>query len=86
MEKVMSLEGPVLKMDGQLVLMIPLLAGGYELVECASGISEVQGQFLKIVIPQWLADALRIKAGDLICVHNTDGKFHICPSNPRLVH
>jgi hypothetical protein len=86
MEEVMSLEGPVLKVNGQLVLMIPLSAGGYDLVECSRGISEVQGDFLKIVIPEWLAVMLRIEEGDLICVHNTDGKFHISPSNPRLVH
>lgn len=86
MEEVQSLEGLVLKVNGQLVLMIPLLAGGYDLIECSRGISEVQGEFLKIVIPGWLAGMLRIKEGDLICVHNTDGEFRISPANPRLVH
>ena len=86
MKEVLSLEGAVLKVNGQLVLMIPLLSGGYDLIECSRGISEVEGEFLKIVIPEWLAGMLRIEAGDLVCVHNTDGKFHISPSNPRLVH
>jgi hypothetical protein len=86
MEEVMSLEGPVLKINGELVLIIPLSAGGYELVECSRGISELQGEFLKIVIPEWLAGVLRIEKGDLVCVNNTDGKFHIMPSNPRPVH
>jgi hypothetical protein len=86
MEKVMSLEGPVLKVDGELVLMIPLSEGGDELVECSRGISEVQGKYLKIVIQEWLAGMLRIEEGDLVCVHNTDGKFHINASNPRPVH
>ena len=86
MEEVLSLEGLVLKVNGQLVLMIPLLSGGYGLIECSRSISEVQGEFLKIVIPEWLAGMLGIKEGDLICVHNTDGKFHISTSNPRLVH
>jgi len=86
MEGVMSLEGPVLKINGELVLIIPLAAGGDALVESSRGISEVQGGFLKIVIPEWLAGMLRIEEGDLVCVHNTDGKFHINASNPRPVH
>jgi len=86
MDEVMSLEGPVLKVNGELMLLIPLEDGGSELVECSRGISEVQGNFLKIVIPEWLAGMLRIEERDLVCVHNTDGKFHIAPSNPRPVH
>jgi hypothetical protein len=86
MEKVMSLEGPVLKINGELVLIIPLSARGDELVECSRGISEVQGDFLKIVIPEWLAGMLRVEEGDLVCVQNTDGKFDIGPSNARPVH
>lgn len=86
MEDVLSLEGPVLKINGELVLMIPLSAGGDELVDCSRGISELEGEFLKIVIPEWLAGMLRIEEGDLVCVSNTDGKFHILASNPRAVH
>ena len=86
MEEVMSLEGPVLKINGELVLIIPLSSGGDELMACSKGISEVEGEYLKIVIPEWLAGILRIEEGDLICVDNTDGKFHICASNPRQVH
>jgi hypothetical protein len=86
MEKVMPLEGPVLKINGELVLIIPLSFGSDELVECSRGISEVQGEFLKIVIPEWLAGMLRIEEGDLVCVEDADGKFHITPSNPRRVH
>lgn len=86
MGEVMSLEGPVFKVNGELMLLIPLDAGGSELVECSRGISEIQGEFLKIVIPEWLAGMLRIEEGDLVCVHNTDGKFHIQASSPRPVH
>jgi len=82
----MSLEGQVLKVKGEWMLLIPLIEGGSELVECSRGISEVQGEFLKIVIPEWLAGMLRIEEGDLLCVHNTDGKFHINASHPRLVN
>jgi hypothetical protein len=86
MEEVMSLEGPVLKIDGKLVLIIPLSAGGADLMQSSRGISEVQGEFLKIVIPEWLAGMLRIEEGDLVCVEDADGKFHITPSSPRPVH
>ena len=84
--EVTSLEGPVIKKDGQLMLLIPLSDGGEELVECSRGISEVVDGYLKIVIQEWLAGMLRIEEGDLVCVHNADGKFHIQPSNPRPVH
>ena len=39
MKEVMSLEGPVLKVNGELTLLIPLEAGDYELIECSRGIS-----------------------------------------------
>jgi len=86
MEEVMSLEGPVLKVNGELVLIIPLSAGGDDLVECSRGVSEVQGEFLKIVIPEWLAAVLRIEEGDLVCVLKAGGLFRIGPSDPRQVH
>jgi hypothetical protein len=86
MEDVMLLEGTVMKVNGELVLFVPLSCGGDELVACSRGISEVQGDFLKIVIPEWLAGLLRIEEGDLVCVHNGDGTFHIGPSNPRRVN
>ena len=76
MENVMSLEGRVLKVMGELMLLIPLADGGSEMVESSRGISEVQGEFLKIVIPEWLAGVLRIEEGDLVCVQS-DGKLHI---------
>jgi hypothetical protein len=82
----MSLEGAVFKVKGELMLLIPLAEGGSELVDCSRGISEVQGEFLKIVIPEWLAGMLRIEEGDLVCVHNADGKFHVHASPPRLVN
>jgi hypothetical protein len=86
MEEVTSLEGPVLKVNGELVLFIPLNAGGHVLLECSRGVAEVQGDFLKISIPEWLAGLLRIEEGDSVCVHNSGGTFHIGPSTPRPVH
>ena len=86
MKEVTSLEGPVVKMNGELALLIPLEAGGTELIECSRGISEVVGECLKIVIPEWLAGTLRVEEGDMVCVHNSAGKFHIQAATPRLVH
>jgi hypothetical protein len=53
------------KIDGKLILRIPLEAGGSELLECSRGISEVEGDYLKILIPEWLAGVLRIDEGSL---------------------
>jgi len=79
MEEVTSLQGPVLKVNGELMLLIPLECGGSELVECSRGIGEVQGEYLKIVIPEWLAGLLRIDEGDLISVNNCGGKLTFWP-------
>jgi hypothetical protein len=87
MEKeAMSLKGPVLKVDGQLMLLVPLDSGGAELVECSPGISGLAGNFLKIVIPEWLAGVLRVEEGDLVCVSNGEDEFHIQASRARPVH
>jgi hypothetical protein len=86
MDEVMSLEGPVLKVNGELVLFIPLSAGGDELIELSRGISEVEGEFLRINIPAWLAAVLRIEEGDLVCLHKAGGLLRIGPSEPRQVH
>jgi len=81
----MSWEGLVVEVNGELMLLISL-DGGSELMECSRGISEVQGEYLKIVIPEWLAGMLRIEEGDLVSVGNADGQFHIQTRSPRLVH
>lgn len=80
-----SLLGPVEKIDGKLVLRIPLEAGGDQFVECSSGISEVKDGFLIVEIKEWLAGMLRIEAGDFVSVRNANGKFNITPVNPRPV-
>jgi hypothetical protein len=84
-ENVMSLEGRVLKVMGELMLLIPLAEGGSEMVESSRGISEIQGEFLKIVIPEWLAGMLRIEEGDLVCVQS-DGKLQIRALHPGTVN
>jgi hypothetical protein len=86
MNEELELEGPVLKVNGELMLLIPLEAGGTELVESSRGISEVQGEFLKVIIPEWLADVLRIEEGDLVRVQKSNGKLNIHPREARLVN
>jgi len=81
-DDVISLQGPVEKLDGKLVLRIPLDAGGNEFIQCSRGISEIEGDFLKITIPEWLSGVLRIEAGSLVSVDNRDGKCDIQPINP----
>jgi len=83
MDDVFSLQGPVEKVDGKLTLMIPLEAGGNQFIECSRGISEIQREFLKIIIPEWLAGMLRIEEGDLVSIDNGNGKLSITPVNPR---
>jgi hypothetical protein len=80
-----SLQGPVEKVDGNLVLRIPLAAGGEEFVECSRGVSEIKDGYLVIEIKEWLAGVLRIEPGDLVSVNNADGKLNITPVNPRPV-
>jgi hypothetical protein len=81
-DDVISLQGPVEKLDGKLVLRIPLDAGGNELIQCSRGISEFEGDFLKITISEWLSGVLPIEAGSLVSVDNRDGKCNIQPINP----
>ena len=83
MDEVRSLQGPIEKIDGKLVLRIPLEAGGDQFIDCTRGISEKDEQYLNIVIPEWLADKLRIAEGDLVSVDNANSKFNFHPVNPR---
>jgi hypothetical protein len=82
-DDVSSLQGPVERSDGKLVLRIPLEAGGSQFIECSRGISEIEEGYLKIVIPEWLAGMLRIEEGTLVSVDNANGKFDIHPVNPK---
>jgi DNA-directed RNA polymerase subunit RPC12/RpoP len=85
-DSVTSLEGSVEKIDGKLTLRIPLDAGGNHFVRCTRGISNIEGDCLKIVIQEWLAGMLRIEDGDLVVIDNANGKFNIRPVNPRSIH
>jgi hypothetical protein len=61
--EVVSLEGPVEIVDGELAILMPLDAGRAVLAPLAKGIGEIDGEFLKVVIQPWLAERLRIWSG-----------------------
>ncbi len=75
--EVTSLTGPVEKVDGKLMLRIPLGTGGDQFIECARGISEVDGAYINVTIPDWLAAKLGITEGSVVSVDNENGKFNI---------
>jgi len=85
-DEVTSLQGPVEEVDGKLALRIPLEAGGNQLIACSRGISEVKGEYLEIIIPEWLTGMLRIEKGDMVYVDNENGKFNIRPVKARPLH
>ncbi len=78
-DDITSLQGPVEEINGKLMLRIPLDVAGDRLREASRGISEIDGEFLCVVIPHWLADDLRLTAGSLVSVDNRNGKFNIHP-------
>ncbi len=78
-EGVTSLEGPVESIDGELTLRIPLAAGGARLKRCARSISYVDGDFLNIIIPGWLADKINISDGSIVGVGRAAQKVDQSP-------
>ena len=79
MDELVALQGPVEVLDGQLVLRIPLGAGGDTLAAVAKGISRVEAEDLIVMLPAWLALKLGIVEGSLVAVDNQNGKFNITP-------
>ena len=77
LENFVCLRQRVQRVHGSLALLIPLAGVGGVFLECTRGIAAVQGEFLKVIIPDWLATKLRIKEGSHVMVDNREGKFHI---------
>jgi hypothetical protein len=86
MAEPMSVQGPVLKVNGELMLLIPLEDGGADRVEASRSVSEVQGSYLKVAIPEWIAGLLRIEEGDLVSVSSEDGDLPVEPGPVAPVH
>ena len=80
MEEIISIEGPVELVEGQLMLRIPLSVGGDKLAPLAKGIGEKDNENLNVIIKPWLAEKLRIGEGSLVIVDNKNGKFTITRS------
>ena len=80
MPDVISIEGPVELIDGDLMIRIPRSAGGEQLAPYARGIGQIEGDYLCVIIQPWLAEQLRIGEGSLVVVDNENGKFTITRS------
>ena len=75
--KKISIRGPLESVDGKMVLLIPLEAGGRDLAPFTKGIGGVSDGYLKIEIRPWLAEKLDVHVGSLVDVDNIEGKFQI---------
>ncbi len=78
------LEGPVVKLDEQLVLLIPINIGGAAVTDSSRCFAALQDEHLTVVLPEWLVTLLRLEEGDRISVLNSGGRFNIRPVNPRV--
>ena len=77
MDELVSLQGPVERIDGQLTLRIPRDVGGDALYQVATKISSLDEECLNVVIPDWLAAKLGIVDGSIVAVDNRNHKFNI---------
>jgi hypothetical protein len=75
-----SITGPVELIFGKLVLRIPLSPGGAQLAPLTRTIGAIDGDYLWVMIPDWLAEKLRIGAGSLVTVDNYNSKVTITRS------
>jgi hypothetical protein len=74
-----SVHGPVERVGDELILRIPLSVGGEQLAPLATKIARIDGDFLVVGIPRWLADKLQVDEGSVVDVDNANGKFNIRP-------
>ena len=73
----LSLEGPVERREGQLVLRVPLDIGGRKLQSVARTISFVENGDLVVIIPEWLAEKMKLAEGSEVHVDDRWGKLNI---------
>ncbi len=83
-DDITSLHGPIEKIDGKLTLMVPLWAGGDQFIQCSQGISEIDGEYLKITIPDWMAEKMGFKEGSRVCITNEDGNLNIVADDEEI--
>lgn len=76
-DEVFEMAGPVEEENGKLVLRIPLAMGGHEFTHVTESISEIDGPYLKIMLPQWLVQKLDLREGSRVAIDNRDRKFNM---------
>lgn len=73
----LSLEGPVEQLNGQLILRIPLEAGGRRLRETVCTECVVEGKDLIVPLPDWLTTSIRLTEGTAVHVDDRWGRLNI---------
>ena len=73
----LSLEGPVECLNGQLILRIPLEAGGQQLRQSVCGQCTVEGKDLIVPLPEWLSTSIRLREGMAVHVDDRWGRLNI---------
>ncbi len=73
----LSLEGPVERLNGQLILRIPLEAGGQQLRQSVCTQCSVEGKDLIVPLPEWLSASIRLREGTAVHVDDRWGRLNI---------
>ncbi len=73
----LSLEGPVERLNGQLILRIPLEAGGQRLRQTLCPQSPIEGTDLIVALPDWLASRFRLVEGSAVHLDDRWGRLNI---------
>jgi hypothetical protein len=81
LDEMMWVEGPVIKLNGELVLLITL-ASECSGLATASDLSEC----MQVVIPGKVAEILRIETGDMVCLRSADGRFRLHALKAGVLH
>ena len=72
-----ALEGPVERRGDRLVLRVPLAEGGERLKAAARETAYEEDGSLVVVLPEWLAERMRLHEGSAVHVDNRWGKLNI---------
>ena len=73
----LPITGPVELVDDRFCLRIPLAMCGEELIQLTSRIAQVEGDTLKVVIPDFMMKFLNLRVGGLAVVDIVEGRFNI---------
>ena len=72
-----ALEGPVERRGEQLVLRVPMKAGGERLQLVARTTSYEEDGRLVVVLPEWLSKRLKLEEGTAVHVDDRGGRLNI---------